>query len=179
MKNGLPSTLNCDGNHHSLSHLAPFVHLLAGHGHQGADIRVRVTFQSHVFSRDATQQPHHFLDEAGKRRVFCPDRYAVSLGLADICRGLLTRNVLTWEERDKSGSSNLAVLTPADVPLVSGSYAVLFYYLIPSLVPGIDVEMIVKTCYEKEINFAHRRRREKIVKHIKTVYYTRVTIPRN
>ena len=179
LKNGLPSTLHCDGASHSLSHLAPFVHSLAGYGQDGADIRVRITFQSHVFSKDATQQPHHFLDEARRRRVFCPDRYAVSLGLPDVCREMLERNVLTWEERDKSGTSNLAILTPVGAPLVSGTFSVLFYYLIPSLVPGIDVEMIIKTCYEKDINFAYRRRREKIVKHIKTVYYTRATIPRN
>ena len=140
---------------------------------------MRITFQSHVFSKDALQQRHHFLDETGRRRVFCSIRYGVSLGLPRICRGLLTQNVLTWEERDKSGSSNLSVLTPAGAALVSGTYVVVFYYLIPSMVQGIDVEMIVKTCYEKEINFAYRQRRERIVKHIKTVYYTRVTIPRN
>jgi hypothetical protein len=101
------------------------------------------------------------------------------LSLPTVCSDLLAQNVLTWEERDKSGTSNLAVLTPTGAPLVSGTYVVVFYYLIPSKVPGIDVEMIVKTCYEKDVNFAHRVRREKIVKHVKTVYYKGTTIPKN
>ena len=101
------------------------------------------------------------------------------MGLPAACSDFLLRNVLTWEERDKSSSSNLAVIIPAGAPLVSGSYQTLFYYLMPSRVPGIDVEMIVKTCYEKQINFDFRRRREKIIKHIKTTYYQQTTIPTN
>ena len=179
MKNCIPSSLTCDSVRYDLGHLAPFVHLLEGQGRDGADIRVRITFQSHVFSKDAADKPHHFVDEAGKRRAFCPIRFGVSMGLPAACSDFLLRNVLTWEERDKSSSSNLAVIIPAGAPLVSGSYQTLFYYLMPSRVPGIDVEMIVKTCYEKEINFDFRRRREKIIKHIKTAYYQQTTIPRN
>lgn len=179
MKDGLPARLNFGGNSYDLAHLAPFVHRLAGLGIEGADLRVRIVFKSHVFSLDADGQPHHFLDESSRKRVFCPTRYGLSQNLSSSCVDMLLKNTLTWEERDKNGYVNLAVLSPADIPLVSGTHAIVIYYLTPSFVPGIDVELIIITSYKKQINFDNRRKREKILKFIKMAYYKKCRVPKN
>lgn len=179
MQNGLPENLNFQGQSKSLNHLQPFTHCLAGHAQDKADLIIRVTFESHVFSISDGQGAHDFVDEAGKKRFFCPDRYAFSLDLPDEVRRVLDLNVYTWEEKDKNQVANLAVLAPANGQLVSGLHNVLIYYLYSSSVDGIHVEMCVKSCYPKEINFSKRRRREKIRKHVKEVCFKGGRIPKN
>lgn len=177
MKDGLPDRINFQGKSECLKHLRPFTHSLAGHAPNHTDLIIRVTFESHVFSISEGQGPHDFLDEAGNKRFFCPNRYAYSASLPDHVRDILNLNVYTWEERDKNQSANLAVLSPANLQLVSGSHKTLIYYLYRSSVTGIHVEMRVKTCYEKDIDFAKRRKREKIRTHLKTVCYKGGRIP--
>lgn len=178
MKKGLPDQLNFQGGSKCLKHLRPFTHALAGHAPQNADLIIRVTFESHVFSVSEGQGRHDFLDEAGNKRFFCADRYAYSAHLPDHVRDILNLNVYTWEERDKNQAANLAVLSPANQQLVSGSHKALIYYLYRSSVTGIHVEMRVKTCYEKDIDFTNRRKRERIRTHLKAVCYKGGRIPK-
>ncbi|WP_306046249.1 hypothetical protein [Nioella sp. MMSF_3534] len=162
-----------------MSHLHPFTHVFAGHGPEGRDLVLRVRFESHVFSNSYGTGPHDFLDEAGNKRQFCANRYAFSHCLPSEIRNLLTCNAYTWEEKDRNQVANLAVLTPAGSPLISGIHTVIIYYLYPSKVEEIDVEMLVKTCYEKEISFEHRKKREKIRVYVKKACFQQVRIPKN
>jgi hypothetical protein len=84
-----------------------------------------------------------------------------------------------WEERDRNQASNLAVLTPAAQPLANGTHRVVIYYLYGSTVPGIHVEMKLKTCYSKEIDFTKRNKREKIRTYIKSICYHGGRIPKS
>ncbi|MCM5557057.1 hypothetical protein [Pleomorphomonas sp. JP5] len=158
-------------------HLAPFTHSLQGHGRNGASIVLRVSFRSHVFSRahKGETQGLFFLDENGNRRIFCEDRYAASLQLPALCLGLLSSNALTWESRDGNEKYNLASIGGA---LVSGAHDTVIFYLFPSGANGIDVEFVVVSFYLKTWNFAHVKRRDKIIQPIKKCYYNGHRVPK-
>lgn len=176
--NGLPPELNFQGTSRCLRHLAPFTHRLAGHGFAGADLVIRVTFQSHVFSKSDGTGPHDFVDVSGNKRYFCPDRYAFSLHLEPKVRAILELNSYTWETRDKNQVANLAVLAQTAAPLTSGTHDVLIYYLYKSSVSGLDVEMIVKSCYTKEIDFKRHPKRERIRACVKKVCFNGGRFPK-
>lgn len=116
-----------------------------------------------------------FMDEGGRGRVFCEDRYNASTGLPDVCRRMLDENFLTWEAQDRNGVSNMAVI---DGELVTGNHTAIIYYLFPSQVEGLDVELVVKSAYEKEIDFSHIKRRFKVVQLVKTCYYKGQKVPK-
>jgi hypothetical protein len=179
VRNGLPQTLSFREQRKCLKHLAQFTYCYCGHAHNKSDLIVRVTFESHVFSTSNGQGPHDFLDENGNNRWFCEDRYAVSLGLRAEVAQILDLNVYTWEERDRNQAANLAVLTPAAQPLSNSTHRVVIYYLYGSTVPGIHVEMKLKTCYSKEIDFTKRSKREKIRTYIKSICYKGGRIPKS
>lgn len=179
MKNGLPAELNYQGQTACLRHLAPFTYTYNGHGLGGADLRLRVTFTSHVFSeRTDVGQPHDFLDENDIRRTFDAGRYAFSLGLPNHLTGILNQNTYSWPMHDKNGVANLAVLAPPQPHLVSGTYETVFYYLYPSDVEGIDVEMLVKSCYPMDINFDRHRRRDRIRVYVKESLFKNTRVPK-
>jgi len=178
VQGGLPQTLNFRGMSRCLKHLAPFTHRLPGQARDGVDLVVRVTFQSHVFSKSEGSGPHDFVDVSGNRRYFCPARYAFSLGLESEVRKILDQNVYTWEAKDKNQIANLAVLAPASVQFVSGTHNVLIYYLHSSAVSGIHVEMIVKSCYMKVVDFKRHPKREKIRACVKRVCFNGGRLPK-
>ena len=158
-------------------HLVPFNHCLEGHGRDGAPIIVRVSFRSHVFSRARKGETEgvFFLDENGKTRIFCKDRYAASLHLSDLCRRLILSNALTWETRDGNEKYNLASI---DGPLVNGEHDTVIYYLFPSDADGVDVEFVVVSFYSKAWDFARIKRRDKINQPIKKCYYQGHRVPK-
>ena len=179
LKYGLPPELNYQGQTACLRHLAPFTYTYNGHGLGGADLRLRVTFTSHVFSeRTDVGQPHDFLDENDIRRTFDAGRYAFSLGLPNHLTGILNQNAYSWPMHDKNGIANLAVLAPPQPHLVSGTYETVFYYLYPSDVGGIDVEMLVKSCYPMDINFDRHRRRDRIRVYVKESLFKNTRVPK-
>ena len=177
MIHGLPEKVIIDGVDYNLIHLLPFVHRIPGQGPEKGELAVRVTFHSHVFSRQPKPEDvgHHFDDEGGRQRIFCPDRFAFSYTLPDLCRRMLDQNFLTWQEKDKNSVSNLAVI---DGPLRNGEHRLVVYYLIPSKVTGIHVELVVKSCYPKELNFTHRQKRDRVVYLVKKCLYDKKKIPR-
>lgn len=179
MQGGLPKTLTFHGQSRCLKHLAPFTHRLKGHGPKGTDLVVRITFGSHVFSKSEGTGRHDFIDESSNRRYFCEDRYAFSLTLTEEIKKILDQNVYTWEAQDRNQAANLAVLAPATVQLVSGAHNVIVYFLHKSSVPGIDVEMVVKSCYMMEVDFKRHPKRGKIRSCVKTVCFKGGRIPKN
>ncbi|NBN80420.1 hypothetical protein GWI72_19250 [Microvirga tunisiensis] len=170
-------TLTFDGNTFSFGHLAPLSVCLSGQGKNGADVRVRISYQSHVFSRrhEGNPEPVTFTDEAGLRRRFCATRYAFSLRLPEVCSAMVLDNHPTWEMRDRNQAANLAVVGPH---LVSGPNDLIIYYLFPSRSAHHDVELVVKTAYRKDIDFDRIRRRFKVHQLIKTAYFKGIKIPK-
>ncbi|MCA0000924.1 MULTISPECIES: hypothetical protein [unclassified Mesorhizobium] len=169
------TTLKFKGSDYEFSHLLPFGHTLSAAGKDGADIRVRVSYQSHVFSRRReTDEEFHLVDEAGKPRVFCPDRYSNSLRFPAFCQRMLSENMLTWESKDRNRVSNMAVM---DGALKSGDHQIAVYYLFPSSVDGLDVEMVIKSGYSKLLNFEHIKRRYNVVQLVKKCHYSQAKVP--
>ena len=178
MQSGLPKTLNFRGQSRCLAHLVAFTHRLEGFGPNNEALVIRVTFESHVFSKSEGLGKHDFLDESGNRRFFCADRYAFSFTLPDDVRRMLDQNVYTWEVKDKNQFANLAVLSPASLQMVSGTHNVLVYYLYHSGIAGIHVEMKVKSCYQRTINFERQKKLEKIRVFLRTVCFKGGRVPK-
>ena len=150
------ASLTFEGQYYRFDHLAPFVFTLNGQAREGGDIRVRVSFQSHVFSpRSEANEQCHLVDQSGAPRVFCVNRYAKSLTLPDFCRRMLAENMLTWESYDKNRISNMAEM---EGTLTSGEHHVAVYYLFPSQASGVEVEMVIKSAYRKVLNFDNIKR---------------------
>ena len=169
------TNLTVNDNAYSFTHLQPQRHVLRGHGRDKADIAIRLSFQSHVFSRtpDEDELPN-FNDENNKARIFCLERYNHSLNLPQMCSDMITRNFLTWESKDRNSTSNLTVI---DGNLVTGDNYAIYYYLFPSRLDNCDVELVVKSAYMRYIDFSHIKRRFKTIQPIKTCYFKDKIVP--
>lgn len=174
--NGSFPTIEHEGRRFTFAHLVPVSTCLVGQGKAGADIKIRISYQTHVFSRRHEGSAEVFLlrDEVGLIRQFCGARYEVSLGLPDICRRMVHDNFLTWESFDRNRASNLAVCGPV---LTSGPNDLIVYYLFPSRSDKHDVELVVKSAYRKEIDFGRIKRRYKVCQLIKKAHFQQVKVP--
>lgn len=158
------------------AHLVPTSISLTRQGSAGADINIRISYQTHVFSRlyEGDTDVFKLRDEAGLVRQFCEERYENSLGLPDMCKRMVLDNFLTWESFDRNRASNLAVCGPA---LVSGPNDLVVYYLFPSRSDQHDVELVVKSAYRKDIDFSHIKRRYNVRQLIKKAHFQQVKVP--
>ncbi len=170
-----PQNVTIDGVTHDCTHLTATVHTIVATQTGQQDIRVRVSYKSHVYSEKCETHQADFLDELNRPRVFLPERYALCLNLPQICEGLVLQNGNTWVSTDASTNMNLACIPGAN--LVTGVHYVVFYYLYPSSVEGIDVEMVVISAFEREVNFDHIRRRYKVQQKIKEAFYQDKRVP--
>jgi len=162
------------GVKHTFEYLVPFtVEIPSNEG----TLVTRISFQSHVFSVSCVHNAidFDFRDEAQNKRYFCPARHVKSQNLPTLCRQLFEQNALTWEERDKNRISNLAII---EGPLDSGSKYLVVYYLFPSLVPGVHVEMVVKSAYDRFVEFSNIKRKFNIQQLIKTCHFKGVKVPK-
>ena len=116
---------------------------------------------------------HNLLDEANKPRIFCIDRYTLSQSLPNFCEAFIRENGITWESKDRNRVNSLMVIENANNQSID--YAVI-YSLSPSRSNYFDVELIVKSAYEKE-NIIHPNRRYNIKTLIKKCYYQDKTVP--
>ncbi|PHR58267.1 MAG: hypothetical protein COA43_10925 [Robiginitomaculum sp.] len=163
------------GKNYDFDHLKPQTHTLEGQGNNGKDILIRLSFESHVFSRTPLSgERSSFRDRRGQERVFCVDRYDRSLVLDNLCADMILQNFLTWESKDRNSKSNLAVVRSR---LITGLNYAIFYYLFPSRSNSYDVEIVIKSAYEKYIDFSHIKRRNKTTQLIKKCYFQQKTIP--
>ncbi|QJD17281.1 hypothetical protein [Paracoccus sanguinis] len=177
MKVGLPAALTVHGTAYDLAHLAPFRLTLAGQAAGGRDLAVRVTFSSHVFSTAPVGAAHDFLDENGAPRSLCGQRFHRSLTLANDIRQIVAANAYSWPSRDRNQVNHLAVLPAPQAALLNGVHWVLFYYLYPSAIDDLDVEMSIRSCYQQPLNFQKHPRREKIRSLIKTAHFKNCRVP--
>ena len=157
-------------------HLVPTAVNLPRQGRNNADLRVRISYKSHVFSKslDAWEVGFDFLDELGIKRLVCPNRYALSQTLPGACRNLLTTNAVTWISKDNRQNSNLAVI---DGPLIDGAHDLIIYHLFPSSVDGLDVEMVVKSAYNKNLKAKPIKRRFKMIQQVRTCHFIVRNVP--
>jgi hypothetical protein len=150
---------------------------LEGHGRDGAPIIVRVSYHSHVFSiADGDGAlAHRFMDEAGKWRSFCQTRYSKSLALPHVCGEMVENNFPSWVSQDRNRRNNMAV---TDANAAVGWQYVIMYSLFPSSAKGFDVELVVKSAYEKEVVGLHKLKKSGIRQLVKTCYFQQVAIPK-
>lgn len=64
-----------------------------------------------------------------------------------------------------------------DGNLITGSHDLIVYYLFPSSVDGLDVEMVVKSAYNMHVNFEHIKRRYNMIQQVKVCYYNARQVP--
>ena len=163
-----------DGIKHTFEYLLPFT---ADIPSNAGPLVTRISFQSHVFSVGCTHKAtdFDFRDEGQNKRYFCPVRHVKSQSLPRLCLQLFEQNALTWEEQDKNRVSNLAII---DGPFSSGTKYLVVYYLFPSLVPGIHVEMVVKSAYDRFVEFSNIKRKFNIQQLIKTCHFKGIKVPK-
>lgn len=169
-------SLNVGGLLYQFPHLIPTAVDLPRQGRDNAVLRVRISYKSHVFSKslDAWDVDFDFRNELGGKRLVCPDRYALSQTLPGVCRNLLATNAVTWISKDKRQHSNLAVI---DGPLIDGAHDLIIYHLFPSSVDGLDVEMVVKSAYNKNLKAKPIKRRFKMIQQVKTSHFKNKKVP--
>ena len=85
-----------DGQVYSLAHLHPHRFTLkfsARSDYPARDVEIRVVYSSHPFTRKCAdgERPHVPYSKPHDPRVFCPERYQLSLHLPKIIEGLETR----------------------------------------------------------------------------------------
>jgi len=107
-------------------------------------------------------------------RQFSEERYENSLKLPDICRRMVEDNYLTWQSLDKNKASNLAVSGPV---LTSGLNDLVIYYLFPSRSDQHNVELVVKSAYQKDIDFNHIKRKYNVRQLVKKAHFQQIRVP--
>lgn len=107
--------LELDGEKYSFTHLAPFksnVTIPSDGKNAELSFILEVKFSTHCVSAETVDHPSKlFLDEGGKERFFCLQRYKLSHALPEIIRSLQNRschhaknrNYVTVEILDPSG----------------------------------------------------------------------------
>lgn len=173
----LHSPITSGGTKYSLHHLQPFVVKLDGKGKDGKDLSVRVSYHSHVYSKADSPEAtgHRFQDEGGKWREFCTDRYTLCVDLPTICSDMVNLNFPSWESEDNGGKNHLAV---SDATPSAGTKYLVFYELLPSETQGIDIELVVKSAYEKPFDPTRIKRRYKVQMLLRTVLFSGSKLPK-
>jgi hypothetical protein len=173
-------SIEINGIQYGFDHLREFVVRLPNKGRDSADLRVAVTCGSHVVSRSCDNGSRDLVDESGKPRQFCADRYTFSKGLPDLIRAMIVGNYSCWESKDRNQALNYAIIdaNPAEVAnLPDGHYWVIYFYLYPSDCTDVDVRLCVVSCHERQIAFRHIRRRFSIHMLLRRCLYTQKRHP--
>lgn len=163
-----------------LRHLQPFIVTLPNKGKDGADLRVSVELGRHVISRGCDFGQQDMVDENGKPRIFCEDRYAFSLGLPELAKRMVEQNYFCWESSDRNRAINYAVIdvAPGRVQcLLDGEHQVIFFYLYPDLGIKSEVKLIIISCHSREVLFSRIKRRYNLQTLLRACLYNRKRIP--
>lgn len=163
---------------YDLAHLRPFVLSVSHPKLPKHGIRLRISFQSHVFSKSIDKSAptkFDFYDENERKRLFCEERYERSLGLPDLSRAWILNNANTWISKDRNKSSNLALLNSHDRK--DGDYYAGFFYLFPSRHDEIEVELVFKSAYVRYIKFQKETRYFNVQQKIKECHFKQKTVP--
>lgn len=180
--NAAHPNMTISGKVYSCTHLTASVHSVAASNAADPDIRVRVSFNTHVYSESCQNHQADFMDELNRPRIFCPVRYAETLALPTFCADLIGNNGSSWISEDMNGSLNMATIGQ-NPPQATGNYQIVLFYLYPSALGDIDVEMIIVSAFEKRINVERKRRNSKskrnfgVVQKIRQCFYNKERVP--
>jgi hypothetical protein len=94
--------------------------------------------------------------------------------LPDICTDMVVRNYPSWVSPDQNRQNNMAV---SDAHASDGFRYFVFYSVSPSKEKDLDVELVVKSAFEKEIRNLRSIRRTGVRQVIKTCYFKGIGLP--
>jgi len=120
------------------------------------------------------------LDDNGKPRRFCEDRYAFSLGLPELAHRMITQNYFCWESSDRNRKMNYAVIdvAPGRVrELKDGDHQVVFFYIYPVSGENADVTLVITSCHIREVVFSRIKRRFNLHMLLRKCLYAQKRIP--
>lgn len=163
-----------------LRHLGRMVVPIVGKGMNGGDLRVSVSFSIHAVSESCAMGQHDMMDENGKPRRFCEDRYAFSLGLPELARRMISQKYFCWKSSDRNRRMNFAVIdvAPGRVrELADGRHQVVFFYLYPASGEDADVNLVITSCHARDIVFSRIRRRFDVHMLLRKCLYEQKRIP--
>ena len=172
--------IEVDGVLRDLRHLSSFVVTVPGKGRDNGDLRVRISLGLHTISQSCERGDHHMVDENGKPRRFCEDRYAFSLGLPELSKRMIEQNYFCWESADRNRAMNYAVIdiAPGRVrELIDGEHQVVFFYLYPCRQPEADVNLVITSCHAREVIFGYIKRRFNMHTLLRTCLFQEKRIP--
>lgn len=172
--------LEIDGVIRDLSHLSPFIVAVPGKGHDGAVLRVEVVLGLHAVSKGGVWGQHNMVDENGKPRLFCEDRYAFSLGLPELASRMIADKYFCWQSEDRNRAINFAVIdvAPGRVrQLQAGEHRMVFFYLHPSKKADADVTMVVTSCHSRYFDMSREKRRFDLHQVLRTCLYKGKRVP--
>lgn len=158
--------IEIDGVTRGLGHLQSFNVVLKGKGKDGSALRVAIHLRLHTISRAPRPgEVSNMLDENGKPRVFCEDRYSFSLGLPAFAKRMVEEKYFCWESSDGNravNGLNYAIVDAAPGQISSlqdGEHRVAYFYLYPAGEPRTDVDLYIVSCYVRYMSFSKVRRR--------------------
>jgi hypothetical protein len=174
------SEIEIDGVIRDLSHLQNLLISVKGKGEDGADLRVNISFSNHTVSKSCSMGQHDMLDENGKPRQFCEDRYACSLGLPEFAKRMIEQNYFCWESPDRNRNINFAVIdvAPGRVRhLPDGDHQVIFFYLYPSAASDVDVNLVITSCHNRPMVLSRIKRRFNVHTILRTCLFKQRRFP--
>lgn len=172
--------IEIDGIVRDLRHLTDFVVTLPGKGKNNDDLRVLVTLGLHTISKGCEIGQHNLVDENGKPRLFCEDRYAFSLGLPELAKRMIEKNYFCWESMDRNRAMNYAVIdvAPGRIrALVDGEHHVIFFYLHLAKKLHADVNLVITSCHTRDVAFSRIKRRYTMHTQLRTCLFKGKRIP--
>jgi hypothetical protein len=172
--------IEVDGVLRDLRHLSSFVVTLPEKGKNDGDLKVRISLGLHTISQSCERGNRHFDDENGKPRRLCEDRYAFSLGLPELAKRMIEQNYFCWVSADRNRAIHYAVIdvAPGRVrELNDGEHQVMFFYLYPCRKVEADVNLVVTSCYAREVVFGHIKRRFNVHTILRKCLFSQKRIP--
>lgn len=144
--------LYVDGQLYEFDHLNPF-QLVVPSKLARKDLVVDIKFTNHCFSygdEDTDADEGVLFDQNGKRRLFCPDRYELSLELPGILEAMNSAPVKVRQTTARRNWSHVIQVDNDELPY-DGPYYVFFELKRASREDGDDLKLTVESAYhEKE-----------------------------
>lgn len=151
-----------------------------GKGKNGGPLHVVISLGMHTISEGCALGQHNMLDENGKPRAFCENRYAFSLGLPELAKRMIEQNYFCWESSERNRSINYAVLDAAPGrihQLTDGVHQVVFFYLYPASGGQADVKLVIISCHARKVLFSKIQRRFNLHTLLRKCLYEQKRIP--
>jgi hypothetical protein len=142
------------GRSYDLSHLNPFV-FEAASAKMPRPLRVNVRFTNHCYSeafdptRHAPEDPT--IQDGVRRRVFAPERYALSQHLPGLIRGLASPGTRVHET---AARRNWMYAAAMEIPVTNTRYQIFFELrrTMPERRRFQDLDMVVESAYPADPN---------------------------